>query len=105
MDLLRLRSKFEKYVVAMNDELVEAINGHDLTRPSHLHKSTRMKKVNDDTLMMVMYCLQPTIRSQLTVFDFNKNEKLPEILLQTICKCMPCAHQICPGRSERISLL
>ena len=99
MILLRLRAKFEKYLVAMNDELLEAINGNDFTRPNHLQTSNRMKKVNDDILMMVMYCLQPTVRSQLTVFDFNKNEKLPEILLQTICKCM---HSAQPSSDQSI---
>ena len=83
----RLRTKFDKYFNSMNDELVHAINGIDSDRSRKFIQSNNLKKVNPEIILMILYCLQPTVRSKISVFTFNKGEKLSEIILRSICKC------------------
>ncbi|CAF1295890.1 unnamed protein product, partial [Rotaria sordida] len=82
----RLRMKFDKYFNSMYDELTQAINGIDSDHPTKIIKSDKLKKVNDEIILMVLYCLQPMVRSKISVFNFNKDEKLSEIILRSICK-------------------
>lgn len=85
--LFRLRIKFDKYFKSMRDELILAINGIDNEQPTKIIKIDKLKKVSDEIILMILYCLQPTVRSKLSVFNMNKDEKLPEIILRRICKC------------------
>jgi hypothetical protein len=71
----------------MNDELTQAINGIDYDRLVKVKKSDNLKKIKSDIILMVMYCLQPIVRSKITVFNFNKSGKLSETILRSICKC------------------
>ncbi|UJR20407.1 hypothetical protein I4U23_023538 [Adineta vaga] len=82
----RLLHKFDKYISTMTDELVQAVNGIDRDRSTKVIKSDGLKKVNMDILLMILYCLQPTVRGKISVFNFNKGEKLSETILRSICK-------------------
>ena len=83
----RLRIKFEKYYNTMNEELVQAINGIRSHRLRRTLQSQTQKKIPNEILLMVLYCLQPIVRSKISVFDYSKDEKLPEIILRSICQC------------------
>ena len=83
----RLGKKFEKYANLMKEELTQAINGIGIDRTRKTSKLSNPKKINPQILLMVFYCLQPTIRSKISVFNYDKNEKLSETILRTICKC------------------
>jgi hypothetical protein len=83
----RLRIKFEKYYNTMNEELIQTINGIGSDRSRKTAKSQNLKKINNEIILMVLYCLQPIIRSKISVFNYNKDEKFSEIILRSICKC------------------
>lgn len=83
----RLRIKFDKYFNAMHDELSQAINGIDSDRTIKIIKSNNLKKVSNEIILMILYCLQPTVRSKLGIFNYNRGEKLSETILRSICKC------------------
>jgi len=83
----RLRIKFDKYFNSMNDELIQSINEIDSDRSTKILKFENLKKVNNEIILMILYCLQPTVRTKISVFNFNQNEKLSETILRSICKC------------------
>ena len=78
----------------MTEELSEAINGND----SAGKKGVRLKQVNAEILPMILFCLQPTVRSRITVFNVNRSAQLPEIILRSILKSSS-------GRTSMDSLL
>ncbi|CAF0946556.1 unnamed protein product [Adineta steineri] len=78
--------KFEKYIDSMSDELFQAINGTDRSRSRKIIITDNLKTINDNILLMILYCLQPKVRSKISIFDYNKNEKLSETILRSICK-------------------
>lgn len=86
-DQFRLRIKFDKYFNAMRDELIEAINGFDNYQSRKILKSDKLKKVNNEIILMILYCLQPSVRSKMIVLTLDKDEKLPDIILRSIWKC------------------
>ena len=71
----------------MTDELVQAVNGIDRDRSTKVIKTDALKKINPDILLMVLYCLQPTVRAKISIFNVNKGETLPDTILRSICKC------------------
>lgn len=71
----------------MYDELIQVINGIDNYHPRKIMKSNKLKKVSNELMLMILYCLQPSVRSKISVFNLNKDEKLPEVILRSICKC------------------
>lgn len=83
----RLRKKFEKYANSMTEELIQAINGIGIDRSQKTSKFSNLKTISPDILLMVFYCLQPTIRLKISVFNYSKDEKLAETILRSICKC------------------
>ncbi len=85
-DRNRLRFKFEKYFQSMNEELIQAINGLGSDRSTKMFKSQQRATISSEIILMVLYCLQPTVRSKISVFNFNKGEKLSETILRSICK-------------------
>ena len=50
-------------------------------------KKSSKKNEKDNTLCQVMYCLQPAVRSGISVFDLNSNDDLSETIFRSICKC------------------
>ena len=66
----------------MSEELSEAINGSG----SSTKKGVRLKQVNEEILPMILFCLQPAVRSRITVFNVNRSGQLPEIILRSILK-------------------
>lgn len=79
----------------MSEELGEAINGADSSGKKNAH----LKQVNaEEILPMILFCLQPTVRSRITVFNVNRSGQLPEIILRSILKSSS-------GRTPKDSLL
>lgn len=89
----RLRIKFDKYFNAMNDELIQAIYGHNSDQPTRkIIKSDHLKRVSNELILMVLYCLQPRVRSKISVFNLNKDKALSEVILRSICICKISFH-------------
>ncbi len=42
---------------------------------------------DDNVVNHVMYCLQPAVRSDITVFNLSSDSNLSETILQSICQC------------------
>ena len=76
----------------MNDELIQAINGVNGDYSTKNIKADNLKKVNSEIILMVLYCLQPTVRSKISVYSLNKGEKLSETILRSTCKCKITIH-------------
>lgn len=70
----------------MIDELVQAINGKEVDRINVFNRSEVLKEVNGEILLMILFCLQPVVRSKITIFNLNNGYKLPEMILQSICR-------------------
>jgi hypothetical protein len=49
-------------------------------------RNKREKKL-DNALSQVLYCLQPSVRSNITVFNLNSENDLAETIFGSICKC------------------
>lgn len=35
----------------------------------------------------ILYCLQPAVRSDITIFDISSDDNLSETILRSICQC------------------
>lgn len=81
-----MRKKFERYRNGLTDELIQAINGKDINRINLFNKTEVLKGVNEEIVLMILYCLQPLVRSKITIFNLNNGYKLPEMILQSICR-------------------
>lgn len=44
-------------------------------------------QVNEDLIQKAMYCLQPAVRSDITVFNLNSESNLSETIFRCICRC------------------
>jgi len=41
----------------------------------------------DEIAKQVMYCLHPTVRSDITVFNLNSDNDLSATIFESICQC------------------
>lgn len=84
---------FAKYVEQLRKDL-DAVVSHDdesnkakrKVQSSNNKKDKRTNKI-DAALGQVMYCLQPAVRSGLSVFNLNSDSNLSETIFRSICKC------------------
>ncbi|CAF3378524.1 unnamed protein product, partial [Rotaria sp. Silwood2] len=87
-----LQEMFSKYVEQLETDL-NAIITHDedsnkkkrKIQSSDNKKDRRSNKL-DITLSQVMYCLQPAVRSNISVFNLNSDNDLSETIFRSICK-------------------
>lgn len=63
---------FEKYRERMKEDLYAVAPGG---------------KVDDNLVRQVMYCLQPSVRSDIEIFNLNSDGNLSETILRSICRC------------------
>jgi len=52
-----------------------------------LKQTLSLKETNKLLLSQVMYCLQPAVRSDITVFNLNSDNDLSETIFRSICQC------------------
>jgi hypothetical protein len=43
--------------------------------------------VDKNLIRQVMYCLQPAVRSDITIFNLNSDDDLSDTILKSICQC------------------
>ena len=87
--LQRLQDKFQPHEVQLRREL-DAIVSHD----DDPHRRKKKKPSTDDArskkielvLAQTMYCLQPAVRSGISVFNLNSDNDLSETIFRSICK-------------------
>ncbi|CAF1229932.1 unnamed protein product [Rotaria sordida] len=83
-----INSKSKK-LVQIFDNYKERIK-KDIEETFFKNKKSKKKdsnKENADTVLdQVMYCLQPAVRSHLTVFNLNSNTDLSETIFRSICR-------------------
>jgi hypothetical protein len=75
----------------MKNDLINTLYRDDDSNKTKGHNSKngnndRDKKI-DDALDKVLYCLQPSIRSNITVFNLNSENDLSDTIFGSICKC------------------
>lgn len=63
---------FEKYRERIEDDLQSVALGG---------------KIDENLIRQVMYCLQPSVRSDITIFNLNSDSDLSETILRSICGC------------------
>lgn len=67
----RLENMFEKYRERIIEDLASVVPNKDL----------------DGLVKQVMFCLQPAVRSDITVFNLNSDNDLSETIFRSICQC------------------
>ncbi|CAF1177771.1 unnamed protein product [Rotaria sp. Silwood1] len=87
-----LQNMFSKYVKQLQTDL-SVIMTHDDDSNKKKRKAPSSNSSNDrlstkliTTLKQVMYCLQPAVRSGITVFNLNSDDNLSETIFRSICK-------------------
>jgi Zn-dependent metalloprotease len=89
----RLIEKFNKYSVQLEKDLNSIISHDDESKKPKKNKQSSNHKKDDEKhkfdleLRQVMYCLQPAVRSGISVFDLNSDNGLSETIFRSICKC------------------
>jgi hypothetical protein len=76
---------FEKHEKHLENDVKDTLlmkDGKDDETPEEEKK----KKVNL-IARQVMYCLQPAVRSNITVFNLNSDDDLSETIFRSICRC------------------
>ena len=76
----------------MSDDLTQAINGLTLNGKPMFQESYQIKQISNEILSMVLFCLQPKVRTNITVFNLNKSGNLQEMILRSICKSMSISY-------------
>jgi len=100
----RLREIFHKYEDSLKNDLKNVLflnsefskkNGGLSKKDGGLSKKdaelskkdTELSKKEGDLVKQVMYCLQPAVRSNITVFNLNSDSNLSETIFRSICQC------------------
>jgi len=76
---------FEKHEKHLENDVKDTLlmkDGKDDETP----EKEKKKKVNL-IARQVMYCLQPAVRSNITVFNLNSDDDLSETIFRSICRC------------------
>ena len=81
----RLEGNFEKFADRLKKDLA-ALLSHENESAKRNSKSNKGDKGFTTTLRQVMYCLQPAVRSGLSVFNLNSDNDLSETIFRSICK-------------------
>lgn len=86
---------FRKYRSQIREDIGDIISHDDDTFNQTKTINQSLKTSNDpfeqkmnDLVSQVMYCLQPTVRSNITIFNLNSDNDLSETIFRSICQCM-----------------
>jgi hypothetical protein len=86
----RLRCIFEKHLTLLTQDLETVLRHDDQQDTNHQKIGTGHKNLNEKfekEVDQVLYCLQPSIRRYITVFNLNSEDDLSETIFRGICKC------------------
>lgn len=50
-------------------------------------KPKNSEKEIEQLVQQIMYCLQPAVRSDITIFEISSDSNLSETILRSICQC------------------
>lgn len=77
---LRLEEMFESYHKQLKEDVTETLSQES---------SSGKKEENDiaELVSQIKFCLQPAVRSHITVYNLNSNTSLSEAIFQSICRC------------------
>ncbi|CAF2048039.1 unnamed protein product [Rotaria magnacalcarata] len=81
----KLRELFHKYENEMREDLRNLLYRDDDSNKKKAEKQEPDTKLLD-TLDQVMFCLQPGLRSQITVYNLDSDNDLSETIFESICK-------------------
>ncbi|CAF1174559.1 unnamed protein product [Rotaria sordida] len=85
----QLRTLFSKYEKDLKEDLKNILSREDDSKKNRTNSSTGNNDSDEKlelALDQVMYCLQPAVRSQITVFNINSETDLSEKIFESICK-------------------
>ncbi|CAF3327060.1 unnamed protein product [Rotaria sp. Silwood1] len=87
----KLCNLFTKYEKELKNDLESVLSPDNDSHKKNSSKSGTSNNHSDKnlerTLNQVMYCLQPAVRSQITVFNLHSETNLSETIFESICKC------------------
>ncbi|CAF1094081.1 unnamed protein product [Adineta steineri] len=88
----KLKEIFGKYDERLRKDLQFLISHNDPSKgkksndtSNNNSKDAKLNKF-DELLRQVMFCLQPAVRSGITVFNLNSDDNLSETIFRTVCK-------------------
>ncbi|CAF4840745.1 unnamed protein product [Rotaria socialis] len=87
-----LREMFQKYEAQLQADLNPIINHDEDSNkkkrkpPTPTDSKDEPSIIIDKTLSQVMYCLQPAVRSGISVFNLNSENNFSETIFRSICK-------------------
>ncbi|CAF4602097.1 unnamed protein product [Rotaria sp. Silwood1] len=86
----KLCNLFTKYEKELKNDLESVLSPDNDSHKKNSSKSGTSNNHSDKnlerTLNQVMYCLQPAVRSQITVFNLHSETNLSETIFESICK-------------------
>ena len=97
--LPRLTSLFADYLESLRKELKDLFaDGDEHVRrgselPKRGHTSDESREF-DQAVEHAMYCLQPAVRPNITIFDLSSDEKLSETIFRSVCSCKQTAWHV-----------
>jgi len=90
---LRLEEKFNEYKDQLKKDVCGIIShdDDDLSKTKREKQSPngskdRTNSEADTVIHQVMFCLQPAVRSNITVFNLNSDSYLSETIFRSICR-------------------
>ncbi|CAF2356486.1 unnamed protein product [Rotaria sp. Silwood2] len=85
-----IRSKKSKYKNELEEDLQSILSHDDGSNQKKHSKSDTKRNDSDENIKravdQIMYCLQPAVRSQITVFNLGSESDLSETIFESICK-------------------
>ena len=71
---------FKTYAKEIKNDLENTIYFHE-------SKPNEFEQIIDRLLLKIKYCLQPTVRDNIRVFNLTPNNDLTETVFRSICQC------------------
>ena len=87
----RLTDLFSKYKTQLEQDLKNLLAYHDNSNAQKYSTTNENQTQSDGEITRicdeVMYCLQPAVRSNITVFNLNSEKDLSYTIFQSIGQC------------------
>lgn len=76
---------FNNYTEQLRSDLRHVLSHEGNVKKRNESKEERASELEDE-LKRVMYCLQPAVRSSITIFNLETDPNLSETIFRSICK-------------------
>ena len=76
---------FQQHYEQLKSDLRQVLSHEDDLKKSKKSKTNTTPELEDE-LKRVMYCLQPAVRSSISIFNLDTDTNLSETIFRGICK-------------------